>query len=249
MATETGRGSFPTTNWGLLADVRGGSPSAKLAALDILIRRYWKPVFVFLKYSGHDEERAKDLTQAFFADWIENDVFAKADERKGRFRSFMLSCLKRFVSNECRAGNAQKRKPAAGLVSLDELMDKTEMSYEPAGGMTPDMIFDRAWASEVVLRVLRHLERECQETGKCVHYKIFTSRIINPILQGIPEPPMADLAFEHGLTEKQGANHLLTAKRAYQRLLREEIGLYADSDAEVSSEIRDIFNVLGGSPQ
>lgn len=245
MAEKTGKGSFPTTDWGLLADVRGNNPAVKLAALDILIRRYWKPVFLFLRHSGASDDAAKDSTQAFFADWIENDAFAKADERKGRFRSFMLTCLKRFVSNEHRAAHAQKRGPREGLLSLDELMANPEMPFEPADSMTPDAIFQKAWAAEVVRRVLKHLEIECARTGKTVHFDIFSKRVIRPILGGSCEPSMADLGRKHGLTEKQAANHLLTAKRAYQRLLQEEIRLYASSDAEVVSEIRELFLILG----
>lgn len=242
---ETVRASFPTTDWGLLANARAATPAAKLAALDILIRRYWRPVFSFLRYSGQQEEVAKDLTQAFFADWIENEVFGKADERLGRFRSFMLTCLKRFVSNERRAENAQRRKPIAGLLSLDELMDNPAMPFEPSGGMTPDMIFDRAWAVEVVGRVLVQLERECRSTGKETHYDIFARRIINPILQGQVEPSLAELAQFHGLTEKQAGNHLLTAKRAYRRLMEQEIRLYAASESEVADEVRMMFRILG----
>lgn len=242
---ETFRASFPTTDWGLLANVRSATPAAKRAALDILIRRYWRPVYSFLRYSGHPEEPAKDLTQAFFADWIENDVFGKADERQGRFRSFMLTCLKRFVSNERRAENAQRRKPPAGLFSLDELMDNPAMPFEPVGGMTPDMIFDRAWAVEVVGRVLQQLERECRNTGKEAHYDIFARRIIHPILHGQAEPSLAELAQAHDLTEKQAANHLLTAKRAYRRLMEQEIRLYAASESEVADEVRMMFRILG----
>lgn len=245
MAEKTGKGSFPTTDWGLLADARGTSPAAKLAALDILIRRYWKPVFLFLRYTGVMEDSAKDFTQAFFADWIENDAFAKADERKGRFRSFMLTCLKRFVSNERRAAHAQKRGPQEGLLSLDELMSNPDIPFEPADSMTPEAIFQKAWAAEVVRRVLKHLEIECDRTGKTVHFDIFAKRVIRPILEGGREPSMADLGREHKLTEKQAANCLLTAKRAYQRLLQEEIRLYASSETEVASEIRDLFALLG----
>lgn len=245
MAERTGKGSFPTTDWGLLADVRGNNPAVKLAALDILIRRYWKPVFLFLRHSGAPDDAAKDSTQAFFADWIENDAFAKADERKGRFRSFMLTCLKRFVSNEHRAAHAQKRGPREGLLSLDELMANPDMPFEPADTMTPEAIFQKAWAAEVVRRVLTHLEIECARTGKTVHFDIFSKRVIRPILDGSCEPSMADLGRDHGLTEKQAANHLLTAKRAYQRLLQEEIRLYASSEAEVASEIRELFAILG----
>jgi DNA-directed RNA polymerase specialized sigma24 family protein len=242
---QTGKGLFPETEWALLTNVRDGGPAVKLAALDILIRRYWRPVFGFLKYSGHEEETAKDLTQAFFSDWIENDIFSKVDERKGRFRSFMLSCLKRFVVNAHRDDHAQKRRPAGGFVSLDGLMEDTAMSFVPRDGMTPEVIFERSWATEVVLRVLKHLERECGKTGKGSHYDIFARRIIDPILMGIPGPSLAELGVKHNLTEKQAANHLETARRAYRRLLEEEIRLYAQSSTEVASEVRDIFRILG----
>ena len=243
-AMNSGHGAFPTTDWGLFVDIRGGSPSAKQAALEILARRYWKPVFRFLQFSGKDEESAKDLTQAFFAEWIENNAFAKADAQRGKFRSFMLASLKRFVANEHRAGQAQKRRPAAGLLSLDELMDDEEKPFEPKDAETPDKAFDRAWAVEVVGRVLKHLEAECRNKGQKAHFDIFSKRLIQPILYGVAAPSMADLGNVHGLTEKQAGNLLETAKRAYRRLLEEEVRLYAASDSEVSEEIRDIFAIL-----
>lgn len=246
MPMNTGTGSFPTTDWGLFVDIRGNNSVARMAAMDILIRRYWKPVYMFLRKSGMDESSAKDVTQSFFGEWIEKDVFAKADKQKGRFRSFVLSCLKRYVSNIRRADQAKKRMPTDGFVSLDELMDHSEMPFEPSDNMTPDMVFDRAWAAELVLRVLRHLEKECNTSGKDVHYNIFSRRIICPILEGATEPLLADLAKEHGIEEKQVANLLLTAKRAYQRLLKQEIRLYAETEAEVTSEVMDIFCILNG---
>lgn len=244
MATHSGKGAFPTTDWGLFVDIRGGNLEARRAALDILARRYWKPVFKFLQFSGKDEESAKDLTQAFFAEWIETNAFAKADEQKGRFRSFMLASLKRFAANEHRADQAQKRRPAAGLLSLDELMDDPENSFEPADVRTPDMAFDRAWAVEVVGRVLKHLEMECRNKGQDAHFDIFSRRLIRPILHGMEAPSMAELGREHKLTEKQAGNLLETAKRIFRRLLEDEVRLYAASDSEVSEEVREIFAIL-----
>ena len=243
-AMNSGHGAFPTTDWGLFVDIRGGSPAAKQAALEILARRYWKPVFRFLQFTGKDEESAKDLTQAFFAEWIETNAFAKADEQKGRFRSFMLASLKRFAANEHRADQAQKRRPQAGLLSLDELMDDPDISFEPADVRTPDLAFDRAWAAEVVGRGLKHLEAECRNKGQVAHFDIFSRRLIQPILHGQEAPSMADLGKVHGLTEKQAGNLLETAKRTYRRLLEEEVRLYAASDSEVSEEVRDIFAIL-----
>jgi len=241
---QSGGGAFPTTDWGLFVDIRGGSPAAKRAALDILARRYWKPVFRFLQFSGKDEESAKDLTQAFFTAWIESNSFAKADAQKGKFRSFMLASLKRFVANEHRADQAQKRRPAAGLLSLDELMDDPEIAFEPADVRTPDMAFDRAWAAELMNRVLKHLEMECSGKGQKAHFDIFSRRLIQPILHGMEAPSMAELGKQHGLTERQAGNLLETTKRTFRRLLEEEVRLYAATDSEVSEEVRELFAIL-----
>ena len=242
----TNQAAFPTTDWGLLKNLRGSDPALRSAGLNILAGRYWRPVYCFLKRSGHDDPEAKDLTQAFFAGWIETDGFAKADPDKGRFRSFMLTSLKRFVSNERRADNAQRRKPMAGVVSLDALMECDEHPFEPKdAGLTPDRIFDRQWAVGLVMRVLKRLEAECLSTGKAVHYDIFFQRVIGPILNGACDEPLADLGAKHGMTEKQAGNCLLTAKRAYRRLMEEEVRLYVETEAEVADEIRELFLILG----
>ena len=81
--------------------------------------------------------------------------------------------------------------------------------------------------------------------GKAIHYDIFVQRVIGPILNGACDEPLADLGAKHGMTEKQAGNCLLTAKRACRRLMEEEVMLYAETDAEVAYEIREIFLVLG----
>jgi len=242
----TNQAAFPTTDWGLLKNIRGDNPALLSAGLEILAKRYWRPVYCFLKRSGHNDADSKDLTQAFFAVWIQKNGFAKADLDKGRFRSFMLTSLKRFVSNVRRADNAQRRKPDKGLVSLDALMDSEESAFEPQdAGLSSERIFDREWAVGVVMRVIRQLEMECQKTDKSVHYDIFLQRIINPVLHGAPEQPLAGLGAKYGITEKQAGNYLLTAKRAYRRLMEDEVRLYAESESDVADEIRDLFRILG----
>jgi hypothetical protein len=93
-------------------------------------------------------------------------------------------------------------------------------------------------------RVLKHLEVECRNKGQEAHFDIFSRRLIQPILHGMEAPPMADLGRKHGLSEKQAGNLLETAKRAYRRLLEEEVRLYAATDSEVSDEVREIFAIL-----
>lgn len=235
---------FPTTDWGLFDCVRGADPSGRSFALESLALRYWQPVFLFIRQNGFAANDAEDLTQEFFATWLAKDNFAKPDSTKGRFRHLLQVSLRRFLSNARRTRHARRRKPTQGFVSLNELVDAKGPVVEPYHEETPEALFNRTWAAMLVTRVLHQLEKEAVETGKKVHYDILRRRIVQPLLDGETPPSMRELAVRHGIDEKQAANALLTARRAYQRLLRDEIRLYAWSEDDVSAEIRDIFCAL-----
>jgi RNA polymerase sigma-70 factor (ECF subfamily) len=244
--TEMGgsRRSFPTTHWSLLVAVRGEMTEGHRAVLNLLIERYWKPVYCYVRRRGHGNEDAKDLVQEFFTSWLHRDLFGQANPNRGRFRSFLLSCLSNFLSNAHRAAHAARRRPEKGFVSVHQLTTGHKAALEPVDQDTPEAAFQRAWAEELVLRVLKRLERECSETAKPDHYELFRQRIIRPALEGCQAPPMADLAKGLGLTEKQAANRLVTARRAYQRLLREEIRTFATSEDDMAAEIQDLSSFL-----
>ena len=109
---------------------------------------------------------------------------------------------------------------------------------------TPEDAFTQSWARTLLARVVDTLEQECRSTGKQTHFEIFKRFMLLPILDGVPAPSQRDMAGEFGLTEKEVANRLVTARRAYQRLLREEIAQYAADSTEVDAEIRDLFATL-----
>ena len=235
---------FPTTHWGLFEDIREGETPARHVALETLATRYWRPVFLFIRQHDFSTVDAEDLTQEFFALWLAKDNFAKPDAAKGRFRDFLQASLRRFLTNAVRAKHAKRRMPTRGFVSIQALADAEGPAIEPSHGETPEAIFDRAWAITLVERVLRQLEREALATGKQIHFDVFKRRIVQPLLDGLEPPSMLELAAKHSIGEKQAANALLTARRAYQRLLRNEIRLYARSEEEVSAEVRGIFKAL-----
>lgn len=169
--------------------------------------------------------------------------------RPGRQRSGAVPVLasvesQEFLSNAARANRAKRRMPSKGFVSIEELAEVPGPLVEPFHGETPEALFNRAWAVTLVTRMLRQMESDARETGKTVHFDIFKHRIVLPLLDGAEATAMRELAERHGLDEKQAANALLTARRAYQRLLRDEIRLYARSEDEVSAEVRDIFRAL-----
>jgi RNA polymerase sigma-70 factor (ECF subfamily) len=91
----------------VLAAKEGGSDSAQ-AALATLCATYWRPLYAFVRRSGHSVENAEDLTQSFFSRLIETDSLRRADPSLGKFRAFLLAALKNFLANEWRRGQAEK---------------------------------------------------------------------------------------------------------------------------------------------
>ena len=237
-------GAFPLTLWSKLMALRDGDDAGRRAVLDFLIRRYWKPVYRFVRRFGYDDEQAKDLVQEFFMVALTKNLFSKADPERGRFRNLLLKSLQRFMANAHRHDVAQIRRPPEGFVTIHELSSQEGPVVVPKNTETPDEVFHQTWLRELVLRVLKTLEAECLSTGKQTHFELLRLRIIEPIMDGTQPPSLRSLAMKYGLGEKEVANQVLTARRAYQRLLRNEIRLYASSEEEVASEIQDLWRFM-----
>src|SRR4051812_15632506 len=97
---EPNAGRFPTTAWSVLRDLPDRESPEFRAAMDPLIAAYWRPVVAFLRARGHPVHEAEDLTQAFFARAFERDWLRRADPARGRFRTFLLAVLARFVADQ-----------------------------------------------------------------------------------------------------------------------------------------------------
>src|SRR3989442_155659 len=118
------------------------APEAR-AALEQLCQIYWFPLYAFIRREGYDCHRAKDLTQDFLGHILEAELFRKADNRRGRFRSFLCESCRNFLKDEWRKGAAKKRGGGVVIVSINE--DEAESNYGqlPKAGPTPDEIYDQ----------------------------------------------------------------------------------------------------------
>ena len=238
--------SFPPTHWSLIDAVQGSESREHNAALGQLIGLYWKPTYCWLRWHGYDDASAKDIVQEFFLDGLEKMKFEKADSNRGRFRTYILTCLKNFVKNYERNKKAKGREPSRPFVSIDQ--NQTDgMDLKLFHTKTPEDSFNIAWIRQLLMRVLKALEDECIDTGKQQHYELFRQRIIRPILECIPQPPIKDLIEGIDLTQKQANNCVVTARRAFQRLLRAEIKMYASTEEEIDLEIKDLFRYVAES--
>ncbi|NUQ65954.1 MAG: sigma-70 family RNA polymerase sigma factor [Pirellulales bacterium] len=236
--------NFPTTHWSQLAAARGPMTPEHREVLNCLILRYWSPVHAYICRRGFRNEAA-DLTQDFFIHSLREALFGRADRARGRFRPFLLRCLNNFLADAAR--HRKRHNLPEGVVSVHQLSAERGPSYEPAETETPEDVFYRAWVRELLNRVFSTLQQDFAAAGQQAHGELFRRRVFDPILSGTEPPSMETLAGELGLPWKQACNYLVTARRAFQRLLREEIGVYASSEEEIASEVRELFRFAGGA--
>lgn len=235
---------FQTTIWDDIRRARTLHAARRRDAMETILGRYWQPVFWYLRYKGHDPERAKDLTQGFFTDIVlVRDLVAHADKKKGRFRTFLLVALDRYCVNEYRKEAADKRTPPGGLLSLDD----TELGDVPCfdEALSPEQAYDYVWACTLLDATLGDVERACREDGKATHWAVFHERVVRPILEGAVPPPLEQVCRRYEIpNETQASNMQITVKRRFQTALKNRVREMVGSDAEVDDEIQVLMTLL-----
>jgi DNA-directed RNA polymerase specialized sigma24 family protein len=243
-ATGTGDGRFATTDWRLIVAARGTDQPVARKALAELCEAYWYPVYALIRQRGHDPEKAADLTQDYFARLLEKRTLSAADPVKGRFRSFLRTDCGYFLADARDRENALKRGGGAVPVSIDARDAEGRHRFEPVDDLTPERLFDRAWALTVLGRAMDRLAGEYAARGR---FALFEH--LEPTLSPGPDAePYASIAARLGLSlaaVHQAASRL---RSRYRALLREEVGATVDGHdkAAVDDEIRDLFAALGG---
>ena len=169
--------SFTTTNWSVV--LQAGAVKDSQQALEQLCRTYWYPLYAFVRRHGAPPAEAQDLTQGFFMHLLQGHLVSKADPKAGKFRSFLLTSFKYFISHEEERRSAQKRGGGAQLFALDGAVAELWFGREPATPETAESLFERSWAAKVLEQALDRLAREFKEAGRA---EVF--RELSPLLEG-----------------------------------------------------------------
>jgi RNA polymerase sigma-70 factor (ECF subfamily) len=228
---------FATTQWKVVLDARDGTESESRLALESLCRAYWFPLYAYVRSRGHDADRARDLTQAFFADLLGRNFLGAIDRSKGRFRSFLLASLGHFLSHERDKANALKQGGGVQPISLDAAAAETRYRIEPADPVTPELVFERRWGMTVMERTMERLRAEyADQPGRFEHLK--------PCLTGDNPDRYAGIGATLGMSETAVKAAVHRLRQRYGRLLREEIAETVSSPAEVDEELRHLLGVV-----
>jgi RNA polymerase sigma-70 factor (ECF subfamily) len=189
-------------------------------------------------------EEAQDLTQAFFTRFLEKDHVREADPTRGRFRSFLLISFKHFMSNARDHERAKKRGGGQLVLSLE--FERAEASYrlEPVETLTPDALFERRWAVELIDRVTRKLAAERARAGAGELFEHLNAFLIGDRDEG----RYAEMAQRLGTTEGALRVTVHRLRRRFRDLLRAEIGATVSDDSEIDGEIRHLIDAVSHPP-
>ena len=236
--------AFQTTNWSEIFDAKTTDDIRRNTIIDILLRRYWKPVYCYIRRKGYDNEQAKDLTQGFFHEIVLNsNLIRQADRKKGRFRTFLLTALDHYLIDEHRREKAKKHAPHGGFVALED-SDLSSLTTAHSS-MTPDQVFNYVWATEMIDHVISQVKKECYDTGKETHWNVFQAKILTPIVNNQTSPSLKELCKLYGVeNEAKASNMIITIKRCFRRILEDHLRRCVRVDSEIEDEIDELLQII-----
>lgn len=233
-------GGFRTTHWSLVLLAGHDSRPDAEAALEELCRSYWYPLYVFVRRRGHVHADAEDLVQGFFERLLSRRDLASVHPEKGRFRTFLLTSISHFMANEWHRSQAQKRGGGIQFIPLEP--DETEARYrrEPGTESSPEAVFDRAWAQQVLTTVLHRLREENMRDGGCERFEALKGFLLGD--RGAE--PYGQLAQRLGTTESGIKSAVHRLRQRFRDLFREEIARTVDSPAAIDDELRHLIETM-----
>lgn len=240
---ETGRGGagqFADTHWSVVIAAKQEGSIQAAEAMEKLCRTYWPPLYAYIRRQGHRPEEAEDLTQEFFARLLEKDYLQHLRHREGKFRSFLLTFVKRFLSDERDKAGARKRGGGRTIVSLDDTSAEERYMSEVKNGLSPDEMFEHRWAQTIMERALNRLREEYVAGGKEALFEQLKD--IQPGEHG--ESSYAEIGLRLGLAEGTVKSAVHRLRRRHRELLREEIAQTVARPEEIDEEIRNLLTVL-----
>jgi RNA polymerase sigma-70 factor (ECF subfamily) len=233
---------FATTHWSLVVSAGGSHSSEAARALAVLCESYWFPLYAFVRRSGYSAEDAQDLTQEFFVRLLAKNYLAVADQKRGRFRSFLLGAMKHFLANQRRRQRTRKRGGNRPVLSLDFRSGENRYGLsEPADNLTPERLYEKRWALALLDLVLGRLREESRQSGKLERFDLLKQFLAG----GTAKPAYHQVAEELGMSEGAVKVAVHRLRRRYRKLLKQEIARTVVDPETLEDELAELLAALG----
>jgi RNA polymerase sigma factor (sigma-70 family) len=236
-----GAAQFTQTHWSVVLSAAGRqNPSQAAQSLEKLCSLYWRPLYAYIRRQGVDPHDAQDLTQEFFLRLLKKDFLNAVDQGKGRFRSFLLAALKHFLSNERDRARAQKRGGGQSPLPLDFAGEETHLSFQPADNITPEILFERRWATTLLEQALARLRRDYASQGK----EPLFEQLKTTLTEGRGSLAYSAQAASLNTSEAAVKMAVHRLRQRYRECLRAEIAQTVATTGEVEDELRHVMGVF-----
>jgi RNA polymerase sigma factor (sigma-70 family) len=233
--------AFPTTHQTVLERIRSSDAAVRGDAFGRLTEGYWRPAYHYVRRQWHlDPPEAEDVVQGFFAEAFAKHYVEKFDPAKARFRTFLRTCLDRFIQHDRDARQAQKRGGGAQTLSLDFAGAEQDLAGQlRATHGDPDEAFRAEVVRALCVRTIEMLKAELTAAGRARAYDVFACHD----LTGDSTASYASVADALGLTVAQVTNDLHHARRRFRELALLELRGVSATESEFRVEARDLFGL------
>ncbi len=237
-----GADRFQTTHWSMVLLSTQSRTLGSHEALAELCRVYWYPLYGFIRRRGHNPEEARDLTQGFFLHLLEGKALTRIDPQKGKFRSFLLASLQKFLASESAREHRLKRGGSVEFVSIDAQDAEGCYQLESVDPLTPEKMFDARWATALLGQAMSRLEEEYAARGKSSTLE--TLKAFLDVVNGKEPPPYEQVAvvLQISIGNVKALIHRL--RKQYTSLVREEITRTVSDAADIDGEIHELCQAL-----
>jgi len=238
-ATEV-QGVFRTTLWALVNQASEDDEAARRRALEELCRLYWPPIYSYIRRQGNSSHDAQDLTQGFFEHLLTHNTIGRANMDRGRFRSFLLGAVKRYLSDQRTKALAQKRGGQLDLVPFDQTLAESFFERDRKPEVSDEWIFDRRWARIMVERALGSIREDLMAAGQVERFDVLQKLITS----ARPAEEHEAAAQKLGLTKSAISSALHRLRSSFREALRTEALKTVDKVEDVDEELRYLMKAL-----
>jgi RNA polymerase sigma-70 factor (ECF subfamily) len=239
---QEGGASFQTTHWTVVLRAREtGSPDSAREALSQFCETYWPPLYSFVRHRGYSSADAQDLVQSFFVHLLEQDMLTRADEQKGRLRTFLLRSLEHFLVNEYNRARALKRGGGGQIVSIEEHLPEAEAAMSTTSNLSDAGCYDLVWASGILTRAWKNLQNACVAEGKAEWLEELRPFVTGG---GATPPSQEETAARLGVPSATLRTWLSRLRQRYREWLRMEVASTVSNPADVDQELQYLCQLM-----
>src|SRR5437899_9611637 len=239
---QEGGAPFQSTHWTLVLRARQSDPTETARkALSDFCEAYLSPLYHLFRLRVHESPESQDLFQGFFAHLLEQNTLSRADQEKGRLRTFLLGSLQNFLYNEYDRAHRLKRGGGHRIVSIDEHLPEAEASMMDAAHLSDSRGYDLMWASNIVKRAWQHLQNAFEAEGKAELLEVLKPFVTG---SGRTAPNQEEAAKKLGVPVATLRTWLWRLRQRYREALRTEVASTVSDPDDVDQELHYLYQIL-----